>query len=81
MRMDANAHHLMVNDELLLPILLAFVPRLLNTQFTRSPIETPEVFALCVAEHDVASKMCSSCGTVYCTCLTRCYPQTAQVHP
>jgi len=39
MRLDANAHHLMATDALLLPILLAFVPRLLNTQFTRSPLE------------------------------------------
>jgi hypothetical protein len=45
MRLDANAHHLMANDELLLPILLAFVPRLLNAQFTRPPLETPEVCA------------------------------------
>jgi hypothetical protein len=53
MRMDANAHHLMANDELLLTILLAFVPRLLNTQFTRSQLDTPDVFAMCVVEQPV----------------------------
>jgi len=53
MRLDANAHHLMVNDELLLPILLAFGPRLLNTQFTRSPLDTPDVFVLRVTEQPV----------------------------
>lgn len=54
MRLDANAQHLKANDELLLPILKALVPKLLNTQFTHSPLETPDVFALCVAEQPVA---------------------------
>ena len=62
MRLDDNAQLLKANDELLLPILKALVPKLLNTQFTRSPLETSDVFALCVAEQPVA---CTNSSTEF----------------
>jgi hypothetical protein len=44
--LDTQERDLMANDELLLPVLKALVPRLQYTDFTRSLLKTPDVFGL-----------------------------------
>jgi hypothetical protein len=61
--MDAHAQDFVANDELLLPILKVFVPRLLiNTQFTLLLHERLMFLGLCIEEQPVACTSSLSCN-------------------